>query len=181
MSETKVDKQAKVAAAIAKNKAALTKAISPKDARTPEDMLALPVMQMLKWKNISLPGKVFFVMFVIMFVIEIIAEVYYYTESRQQFSASGMTFAFWMRFIIGAIIAVVMYGLYMIIIHVLYYSGYKIFAWFMIFVPLLYFVGTLVSARFFASLFTTAKGEVAKSWFTSMFMPTTDTPTTNTV
>ncbi|MDD5753537.1 MAG: hypothetical protein PHN45_02125, partial [Methylococcales bacterium] len=129
------------------------------------------VMSLLKWKNISMPGKVFFVMFLVMFIVELIAEAWIYFQNKDQFTAAGVTFGFWIRYIVGAIFAVVVFALYMVIIHVLFYTGYKIFAWVMIFVPVLYFVGTLVSARFVASLMSTAKGEAAKSWFTNLFVP----------
>lgn len=135
-----------------------------------QDKLALPATQLWKWKNISMPGKVFFVMFMILFVVELIVEAYIYFNNMESFTASGMVLGFWIRYILGAIFAVIAFGLYMIVIHVLYYTGFKVFAWFMIFVPLLYFVGTMISARFVASLLSTAKGEGTKSWLTNMFV-----------
>lgn len=164
----KPDLEAKLAKSVAVMNAPIA---GNKDGRSPLQMLELPVTQLMHFKNISMPGKVFLVIFLIMFVVELIAEAYIFFKNKDTFSANNMTMGFWVRYILGAIFAVIVFVLYMIVIHVLFYSGYKLFVWFMVFVPLLYFVGTMISARFIASLMSTYKGEAAKGWLTSLFVP----------
>ena len=149
--------------------AKLAKAVAANKLKIDDNKLALPLCQLAKWRNISLPGKVFFVMFLVMFVVEIIAEMYYYYSNMNTFTANKANATFWVHYIMSANTAVIGFCFYMVLIHVLFYSGYRVMAWVMLFVPVVYYLATMINSRFVASLLYVVEGGSTKAWMTNMF------------
>jgi hypothetical protein len=141
---------AKTQAAIAKNTPIIQKN---------EPVLALPLIEGIKWKNISMPGKVFLVIFLIVLVIELIMEAVLYFRYKGQFSVN-VVLGFWVRYVLAAIVAILVGLMILIVINVLYYTGWKILAWIVMLVPFLMMLGTFFSYRMMSQFYTSLTGKV---------------------
>lgn len=143
--------------------AKLAKAVAVNKLKIDDDKLALPMCQLAKWHNISLPGKVFFVLFLVMFVLELSVEGYYLYQHGDTIKANGATFAVWAQYVIGAIAAVIGFCFYMVVIHVMFYAGYRIMAWIVLFLPVVYFFSTLLFAKYVKQLLSTVQSTGTKA------------------
>lgn len=132
--------------------------------------LGLPFTEMWKPKFISLPGKIFFVVFMILLIIELVVEMSIYNKNRAAFKSANMATSFWVRYFVAAALAVVSIMLYMLVIHVTWFAGYRYLAWFMLFVPFLYYIGVIFAARSAAAVLSAIKGDAAVAWFRQRFI-----------
>jgi uncharacterized membrane protein YidH (DUF202 family) len=148
--------------------AKLAKAVAANKLKIDDDKLALPLCQLAKWRNISMPGKVFFVLFLVMFVLELAVEGYFIYQNNDTIKANGATAAVWAQYVIGAIAAVIGFCFYMVVIHVMFYSGYRVLAWVILLVPVMYFFSTLVFSKYVKQFLNTTQCASTKAMAQSM-------------
>lgn len=134
------------------------------------DMLSMPLAELMSPKRITLPGKVFFVFFMIVFVLELVIEARFYFKNKDAYMRNHLAFGFWMRYAAAAALAIFALAVYMVIIHSLYWSGMRKMSWLMVLVPLLYFGGMAMHAKITQSITTMIKAEGARAWFQRNFV-----------